>query len=879
MKKKLIFLFLLGMFSKVFSADYTLEELEMLYNNKALTQEEYSILKKELLGTTETENGYYNLKVNGRQVTNIYSVATKEDNTYLDLEEFLTLLNLKNYEKTENGYKIYLGDSLEEVIIDTKNNKVSRGGKALSLKENWYLKEGEKLLLEKNIFQELFLSYCSVDTNTLQVNMYVDFATPEEINEILNVTADKLKNQGDHQEIIYRGERKLFDLGYARVQLGQNFKKNAGEKHYSSSWDGTVEYQGGLLYGEIFLGYDLREKKLQDIKLEYENIWKDHTFVINNRANGSQREWGLAFYKDKGFINDGSKIIIRESVPVGSRAELIYMGTPIAVEDEHNGEVVFSNDMIISDRTYQLKIYTPDGKITMKEIKTVEDYNRQNKHEIQYDFSIDENKEYDRYVTKGNVFYGITDNFTLGGGYTRDIVDTDEGSKYFDSSNLELIYGGVYNGYSYTFKTAGEKTWNSFKESANKDLKDRYKYEVMGDIRVGKYKYKLSQENYGKYYDEKRKNAFEFQYDIFDNTRFTYNYDETKNYDGSKDRDSKLGFNHDFNFKNILIGSSAKFDLNDSSKHEYSINAYYNGWQNMTTRLENKWDNSGKDFETALSLYNNNFRGLFDFTAELRYSKLQKETVTFKLSLDIDNWLTFDSAVDKDGQQEFRVGIDKIVDLKNPSVPLDSMDVSRVNVVTFVDDNNNNILDPSELPIDGVEVTIGNQKIVTDETGRGTFYGISNGLLHDLKPKIKKPSFTLGNNKIKVLSNVSSTVDAYIPIKPMINLHGVIELDKVLKLNDKEKEEFYSEILIEIKDEKGRTIELVAPDNTGVFDVSGLFPDSYIVEVSYVGTRFNIPALAKEMKLDYRYNDFVLGFEHRITFNVTNNTIKMTEHI
>lgn len=879
MKKKFIFLFLLGIVSKLFSADYTLEELEMLYNNRALSQEEYSILKKELLGTTETENGYYNLKVNGRQVTNIYSVATKEDNTYLDLEEFLTLLNLKNYKKTENGYKIYLGDSLEEVIIDTKNNKVSKGGKNLPLKENWYLKEGDKLLLEKITFQELFLSYCSVDNNTLQINMYVDFATPEEINEILNITADKLKNKGDQQEIVYRGERKLFDLGYTRIQLGQNFKKNAGEKHFGSSWDGTIEYQGGLLYGELFLGYDLKEKKLQDIKLEYENIWKNHTFVINNRADGSQREWGLAFYKDKGFIIDGSRIIIRENVPVGSRAELIYMGTPIAVENEKNGEVVFSNDMIISDRTYQLKVYTPDGKITVKDIRTVEDYNRQNKHEIQYDFSIDENKEYKRYVTKGNVFYGITDNFTLGGGYTRDIVDTDEGSKYFDSSNLELIYGGVYNGYSYTFKTAGEKTWNSFKESADKDLKDQYKYELMGDIRVGKYKYKLSQDNYGKYYDEKQKNRFEFQYDIFDSTRFTYDYEEIKKYDGDKDKDSKIGLNHDFNLKNILIGSSAKFDLNDSDKNEYSINAYYNGWQNMTTRLENKWDNSGKDFETALSLYNNNFRGLFDFTAELRYSKLQKETITFKLSLDIDNWFTFDSAIDKDGQQEFRIGVDKIIDLKNPRVPLDSMDVSRVNVITFVDDNNNNILDSNELPIDGVEVTIGNQKVITDTNGRGTFYGISNGLLHDLKPKVKKPSFTLGNNKIKILSNVSSTVDAYIPIKPMINLHGIIELDKVLKLNAKEKEEFYSEILIEIKDENGKTIELVAPDNTGVFDVSGLFPDSYIVEVSYVGTRFNIPSLAKEMKLDYRYNDFVLGFEHRITFNVTNKTIKMTEHI
>lgn len=878
MKKKILFLFLLGMFSKVFSAEYTLEELDALYNDKVITQEEYSILKKEILGSNELESGYYNLKINGKQVTNIYSVATKGERAYLNLEEFLTLLNLNNYEKKDSVYKIYLGNSLEEVVIDTKKNRVSKNGKNISLKENWYSMEKGNLYLEKDVFQELFLSYCTVDNSTLQVSMYVNFATPEEISSILDVTADKLKNVDVQPDIVYRGKRSLFDLGYTRVQLGQSFVKNEHEKKYKSNWDGSLEYQGGLLYGEFFAGYDLKEKELRDLKLEYENIWNDHTFVINNRGNGSKREWGLAFYKDKGFTTDGSKITIKESVPIGSRAELIYMGTPIAIEDEVNGSVEFTNDMIVGDRTYQLKIYTPDGKITLKEIKTVEDYNRQNRHEIKYDFSIDENKDKKRYATKGNVFYGITDNFTLGGGYTRDIVDTENGYKYFDSNSLEVIYGEVYNGYSYTLRTSGEKTWNSFDEYSKK-LDDRYKYEVMGDLRVGKYKYKLSQENYGKYYDEKRRNNFEFQYDVFDNTRLTYDIEDMKRYDKTKERSEKLGFSHDFTFKKVLLGSSAKFDLKDSNKNEYSLNAYYNGWQSMTARLENKWENSGKDYETTLNFYNNNFRGLFDVSVELGYSNIRKESVTFKVSLDIDNWLTFDSNISKNGSKEFRVGIDRVIDLKNPKVRIDSMDVSRVNVITFIDNNNNNILDSDEITIDGVEVTIGNQKLVTNKKGRGTFYNISNGLLHDLKPKIKKPSFALGDNKIKVLSNVSSTVDAYIPVKPMINLHGVIELDKILKLNEQEKEDFYSEILIEIKDEKGKTIELVSPDNTGTFDVSGLFPDSYNIEVSYVGTKYNIESLAKEMKLDYKYNEFVLGFEHKITFNVTNQSIKLTEHI
>lgn len=881
MKKIILLLSILFNISfNIFSADYTLNELETLYKYKALTQEEYNILKKELVGSSEIKTGYYNLKINGREVSNLYFVAIEKNNFYFDLEEFFKLLDFKNYEKTKDGYKIYLGDNLDEVLISIANNKISKNGKYFTLKENWYLNEEGKFFLEKSIFQELFLSYCSIDANTLQVSMDVSFLTPEEITKVLDITIDKLKNKNKQNDIIYRDKKYLFDLGYLRLEVGENFNKKEKEKKYDNSWDGSLEYQGGLLYGELFFNYNIKEKQIDDIKLEYSDIWNNHTFGIDNKINGKYREWGLRFYKDEEFINDGTKILIRENVPIGSRVELIYMNTPIAVEDEHNGKVVFSNDMIISDRTYKLKIYTPDGKIIIKEITTVEDYDRQNKNEIKYDLNLNEQKEYKKYVLNSKVYYGITESFTLGGGYNRDIDETINNKyKYFDSTCLDLIYGSVYNGYSYIIKASGEKTWNSYINFQDKSLNNRYKYELLGDIRVGKYKYKYSQVNYGKYYDEKQKDNFEFQYNLTDNFRFTYDYENLKKYIEENEKSSKLGLNYDFNYNRILIGSSIKLDLNDSSKDEYSINTYYNGWDQATVRLENKWDNSGRDFESALSLYNNNFRGLFDFTAELKYSKERKEMLTFKLSLDISDWLTFDSFIGKNGEQNFRVGIDKVVDLKNPKVSLTSMDVSRVNVITFIDSNNNNIFDKDELPIDGVEVTIANQKVITDKSGKGSFYGISNGILYNLKPKIKKPSFTLGNNKIKVLSTVSSTVEAYIPIKPMINIHGIIELDKILKLNDREKEEFYSNILIEIKDDKGESIELVAPDNTGIFDISGLFPNSYILEVSYLGTKYDISSLTKKMKLDYKYNDSILGFEHQITFNVSNHNIKMINHL
>ncbi|MGL5639366.1 MAG: hypothetical protein ACRCW7_08480, partial [Cetobacterium sp.] len=158
---------------------------------------------------------------------------------------------------------------------------------------------------------------------------------------------------------------------------------------------------------------------------------------------------------------------------------------------------------------------------------------------------------------------------------------------------------------------------------------------------------------------------------------------------------------------------------------------------------------------------------------------------------------------------------------------------------------------------------------VTDKNGEGIFSNISNGILYDLKPSIKKPSFTLGTNKIQVKSSFSSTVEAYIPIKPMLNLNGVVNIDKKLGLTELQKDELYSNLIVEIKDLQDNTIDVAMPDNTGSFDISGLFPTEYVVKIEYIGTDFNLPPLAEVIKMNYSEN----GEENTVSFNFLNNKI------
>ena len=135
------------------------------------------------------------------------------------------------------------------------------------------------------------------------------------------------------------------------------------------------------------------------------------------------------------------------------------------------------------------------------------------------------------------------------------------------------------------------------------------------------------------------------------------------------------------------------------------------------------------------------------------------------------------------------------------------------------------------------------------------FYGIPNEIIYDLNPKIKKPNFLLGNNKIKIKGKNTSTITAYIPVKPMLTLTGIVNIDKRLNKSEVEKMKIYDDIFVQIKDLSGKVIDSSIPDNTGVFEISGLFPKQYFIEVHYVGIDYMIKGVNEIIQLSYVEED------------------------
>lgn len=831
MKKKLIIFFFLNMtllFAQTQNAE--LEKLEFLRDRKIISEEDFEILKNDLLGITNERVGYYDFKINSRVVSKKYKVINENGKYYFPLKRFFEFIGFTNYKENENKIVVYLGNSLTKKEIDIKKDTITDDG---------------ELYIDENSFKDIFFSYLDMNKTERKIEVRLAFATPEEIETLLDANQEKLKYENEEQVYLYKSKREWFNLGYAVFDFSQSFTKYSGNKNYDTDWYASVGYQGGLLYGEITLDYDIKNNDLGNISLKYTDVWKYHNLDILANKYGKGRSYTVNFYKSKGFYSDAGEVIITQSVPLGSRVELIYLGQVIEIQNEIEGRVVFKNPLIRTDQTYTLKIYMPDGRIEEKQIRTVNNYNQQKKREIEYNISMNENKEYKRFNIDARAYYGITDNLTVGASYSRTPTEFKNNSVgYLDTLGTDLTYTGNISSLAYTISTG---VYVPLKSS----LINNFSYNYLMQLNYDKLKMIYQYVGTGESNIKDGQQNLELQY-MTNYVTLGYRwmnsaYKEVNR--TTEETDITLNFNYSWN--SILFNIGASYDIINNKHKNYNASVYYGGWESLTLRLEGTLSDDAKKYETKLSLYSTDYGGIFSFNGDISYSNIEKEKLTLNATLKINDWLNIGNTFDDKGMASHTFGMNRVVDLTNPLRNIDSSNSSRVKIITYVDENNNNIFDTNEEVLPGVVVGLADMTGETGKDGSYMFYNIGNGIEYDLKVIVKKPSFTAGNKKLKVISNFTSTVMAYVPIKPLLTLSGYVEIDKRLRLTTSEKEEFFNNLIIELKDLNGKVIETTIPDNEGIFEMSGLFPNDYYVEVTYVGTKHKLKSMKKQVELYY----------------------------
>lgn len=872
MRKKLYLIFALILYSTVFS-----EDIDILKQKGLITAEEYKILKDEYVHEGKQ---LYNLLINGELKNKVFPIRVEKGKVFFPLFSFFDTIDFKNFVQDKEIINIELGDSLEKITINVKKNYIIKTDQDIKFEYNDLIPEGREIYIEEQLFRKLFLNNLNINMEKQKVNMTLSFASPEDIKIRHQMTAKLLTEKNSINDVIYTNERKIFEPGYIRTEVNQIFKKDksAESKRFERDWEAKFEYQGAFLYGKLTAEYDAREHIFRDVKLRYDDIWNEHTLELSNYSfnKSGARENQISFRKDKGYIVTGNKnYIIRESVPVGSRVELIYLGTVIDIQNAVAGTVEFRNNEIKEDREYTLKVYSPDGKIYKRVINTTSNYNQQNKGEIEYDFNIRENHEIKKPSIYVNTYYGLTDSLTIGASYFREPTEINQKYEYLDHGRGEIIYSNSIKTFPYTFRIGGEKVFNEFINDINlKNTKDEYKYDFLGQIDINKFRFKAEQDKYGKFYDDKSENRYSVRYKPIKALELEYEHVIKEKYkdlyeNRNKEKADRYSIEYTKSYKNLLMTAQYEKSTADDEKDSYSVNLYYTGLRATTLRFENEWKNNGKDYETAVSLFSNG-NDLFDYTLEARYSEEYKDSLTFRFNLNYNNWFNFESRGDKTGNQEYKIGIDRITDLRKPTAKIKTMESSPVKAIAFVDINNNNVMDKEEKVIGNVDVTIGNQTITTNKNGEAMFYGVPNQVIYELQPKLKKPSFLLGNNKLQVKGKNNSTIEAYIPIKPMVSLTGIVNIDEILGMTSSDKMRIYDNILVKIKDINGKVLDMAIPDEKGIFEISGLFPKKYFLEVNYMGLDYSIKGINEVVQLSYIEKN---QDGNTIVFNVTDKAI------
>ena len=132
-------------------------------------------------------------------------------------------------------------------------------------------------------------------------------------------------------------------------------------------------------------------------------------------------------------------------------------------------------------------------------------------------------------------------------------------------------------------------------------------------------------------------------------------------------------------------------------------------------------------------------------------------------------------------------------------------------------------------------------------------HGVPNDIVYEMQAKLRRPSYSIGENKLKLQGLRAGTIEANIPIKPKVNLIGQVGFTSKNKMTELDKNKVYEKMSVRIRNSKEEHIETLLVEADGSFILSDIYPDKYELEIIYWGKDREIPT--KIIPVDVVYLD------------------------
>jgi hypothetical protein len=800
----------------------------------------------------DTQDDYFNnmitLKVGRYLKLEFYEVKSDFDGgIYLDVNDFLAMTELSQYSQlTIEGENIHL-HMAGSLFDDTKARHINKEVKNLNI-----IIINERLYFDKQAISDLFpLKSIKWLPESYTLAIIPDFNLPLDYQVAAQKRKRAIEEDKNSQEKLQQTDffmpkdRRLVDLGMLKLRYDiddmSTYFKNGAQQNKG---DVEAEYSSQLLYGDFNIRHNIYATgELQDISLKYPYIFKDKTVTIgdtfiqkNDILGYNTRIRGLSLSDNDYTVNrSGRDVTIRGKAPRNAVVEVYQNGKVADYQRIEGSEYQFTLEMRSNNDAFKIKIYDRNGVLLEDRSVNVmqgRDFLSQGAWDYNFFYGQNpqgENKAWDD--QKFGIAYGVTNNLT----YAFD---------YYDMRNEDKLYqyGKHMAGYRFSNLVVPLVTKVSYYDSLLDDSEgyiaeikselfshklsysyERYSHELAQDENKDSYQEAEMSGNYGRSDYFFRFSSKKFQ----DRTESIY--DSGLSYDVSK----AIRINVDLgktvrkqNQRQSNYTGEIGFDYNQGD-FTYNVDARYN------QRRDAKWQYTAR--------LRKRLRQNSNYAYQLEVSYDESDDVRLEMSFEykFNDFLKTDANYRSNREQQYKVraSYETVINLKKPFVANNTKypDSGYVEGTIFVDKNANGKKDNDEVPIVGVGVGIGQNKVETNSSGIFYLSDVQpyrrNELHYDYSGIMIDPTLTADRDQTVTLLPASGKKIS-VGLVPLSLIMGSILLPEA---EDKITKKFFSyvEIVVEKNNDYYTSI---TPEYDGFYVLQDLKPGKYKLKINYLGS-------------------------------------------
>lgn len=671
----------------------------------------------------------------------------------------------------------------------------------------------------------------------------------------------------------------LRDLDYAAItQPNLNLKFTAGHRNYKNNetnygsasgiYRGDLLYMSSVMYGAVDINANEYESKYELNNFSYtgERVFPNNAYLTKFNLGDivpTQTPIGSSGSLERGIRITNKKLFgstnfdtqtFTGKVQPGWEVELYRNGQLIGFQSiMEDGTYLFENvELLFGTNRFRIVMYGPEGQEEVKE-EVVNVSSTLRSGDVSYDVSISENGVgvFDQDISKVTV-QNNEDKGTLRAKGTFRVgvapnLEFRSGLNYESFAGKDRMLSSIGTDLSSDYGLASLDLGYSSNDSTF------LKATMRGDVfDTGRYSIRFDQQFSDKYLESTIKNLMAFGYSDSskypNQARVSYGARATRTESvvGECDR-SKTYYNISGNFNinsdlgNLSNNIAYQFFENESDGENrlYGQSSYYRGLPHGMIRGSIKY--GVKDNGVHL--------GSATVSGTHRFSPKTKTTLTVDRSFSEDERLVFTNSwshkigdynpfvsgsVDHNGNYRIYAGFGMSIGFESgtfsPKVSGEKSVPSGASCLVYEDKNYNEIFDESDVPLENVTLKSiqSNQKVVTDENGRGLFIHLPPMRSTDIEVDEK----TLGNTRF-----FSTTGTAITPregkiyeLEYPIQLLGAIEGYVYVLKDDTAKARPH--IPVQAINEKGKVVGKALSVSGGYFSIEKLRPGKYSVRIS-----------------------------------------------